>query len=94
MYDFRGAPERDYKAMCGLLHRVLGDQSKKFTNSFDIKEIIVSGDIAIVRLVWTSRVSHPGSSQMTETREPGLDVFRRQPDGRWRITRYMAYEAP
>jgi uncharacterized protein (TIGR02246 family) len=93
-YDFRGTPERDYNAMCSLLHRTLSDRSRKFTYSFDIKEIIVSGDIAIVRLVWTSRVSHENSSQVTETKEPGLDVFRRQPDGKWRIARYMAYEAP
>jgi uncharacterized protein (TIGR02246 family) len=93
-YDFRGSPERDYNAMCSLLRRALSDQSKKFTYSFDIKEIIVSGDIAIVRLVWTSRVSQEGSSQVTETKEPGLDVFRRQPDGKWRIARYIAYEAP
>ena len=93
-YDFRGSPERDYNAMCSLLHRALGDRSKKITYSFDIKEIIVSGDMAIVRLVWTSRASQEGSSQVTETKEPGLDVFRRQPDGQWRIARYMAYEAP
>jgi steroid delta-isomerase len=93
-YDFRGFPERDYNAMCSLLHRALGDRSKKITYSFDIKEIIVSGDMAIVRLVWTSRASQEGSSQVTETKEPGLDVFRRQPDGQWRIARYMAYEAP
>jgi uncharacterized protein (TIGR02246 family) len=93
-YDFRGTPERDYNAMCSLLHRALGDRSKTITYSFDIKEIIVSGDMAIVRLVWTSRASQQGSSQVTETKEPGLDVFRRQPDGQWRIARYMAYEAP
>lgn len=93
-YDFRGLPERDYNAMCSALHRALGDRSKTLTYSFDIKEIIVSGDIAIVRLVWTSRVSREGSPQVTETKEPGLDVFRRQPDGKWRIARYLAYEAP
>jgi uncharacterized protein (TIGR02246 family) len=93
-YDFRGLPERDYNAMCSALHRALGDRSKTLTYSFDIKEIIVSGDIAIVRLVWTSRVASEGSLQVTETKEPGLDVFRRQPDGKWRIARYLAYEAP
>ena len=93
-YDFRGSPERDYNAMCSVLHRALGDRSKTMTYSFDIKEIIVSGDMAIVRLVWTSRASREGSSQVIETKEPGLDVFRRQPDGKWRISRYMAYEAP
>ena len=93
-YDFRGAPERDYEAMCSLLHRTLGDRSKTFTYSFDIREVIDSGDVAIVRLIWTSSVSLEGSSQTTATKEPGLDVFRRQPDGKWRIARYMAYEAP
>ena len=29
-----------------------------------------------------------------ESREPGLDVFRKQPDGSWKIARYIAYEAP
>ena len=93
-YDFRGTPERDYNAMCSALHRALGDRSKTLTYSFDIKEIIVSGDMAIVRLVWTSKLSHADSGQVIETKEPGLDVFRRQPDGMWRISRYMAYEAP
>ena len=93
-YDFRGMPERDYNAMCSGLKRTLGDPSKRLTYAFDIKEIIVSGDMAIVRLVWTSKVSREGSAQATETKEPGLDVFRRQPDGQWRIARYMAYEAP
>lgn len=93
-YDFRGTPERDYNAMCSALHRALGDRSKTLTYSFDIKEIIVSGDMAIVRLVWTSKLSHSDSDQVIESKEPGLDVFRRQPDGMWRISRYMAYEAP
>ena len=93
-YDFRGTPERDYNAMCSALHRALGDRSKTLTYSFDIKEIIVSGDMAIVRLVWTSKLSRSDSDQVIETKEPGLDVFRRQPDGMWRISRYMAYEAP
>src|SRR5687768_10192933 len=93
-YDFRGSPERDYDAMCSALHRALGDRSKTLIYSFDIKEIIVSGDMAIVRLVWISRLSRDGSSEAIETKEPGLDVFRRQADGKWRISRYMAYEAP
>jgi uncharacterized protein (TIGR02246 family) len=93
-YDFRGQPERDFAAMCNGLKRTLADRSRTLSYSFDIKEIIVSADMAIVRLVWTSRVSQAGSGQVVETKEPGLDVFRRQPDGKWRISRYMAYEAP
>ena len=93
-YDFRGQPERDFTAMCNGLKRALADRSMTLTYVLDIKEVVVSGDIAIVRLVWTSKVSREGSPQVTETKEPGLDVFRRQTDGKWRIARYMAYEAP
>jgi len=43
-----------------------------------IKEAIVSGDMAVVRLVWTARVFQGGSGQVVET---------------WRISPYMACEA-
>lgn len=94
VYDYRGFPERGYADLCNLLKRSLADPSRRFAYTLDIREIIVSGDIAIVRLVWTLRISRDGSAEVTETREPGLDVFRREADGAWRIARYMAYEAP
>ena len=94
VYDYRGFPERDFEALCGLLRRSLADRTKQFTYALEIKEIIVSGDLAIVRLVWTLRTTLPGTSAAVDSKEPGLDVFRRQPDGSWKIARYIAYEAP
>jgi ketosteroid isomerase-like protein len=93
VYDYRGFPERDYATLCGLLHRSLADPAKTFTYALDIREIIVSGDMAIARVVWTLKVASAGG-KTAESREPGLDVFRRQPDGSWKIARYIAYEAP
>jgi steroid delta-isomerase len=93
-YDFRGSPERDYDALCGLLHKALADRTKQLVYSHDIREIIVSGDLAIVRLIWTVKLTVPGVANAVESKEPGLDVFRRQSDGSWRIVRYIAYEAP
>jgi uncharacterized protein (TIGR02246 family) len=93
-YDYRGFPERDYEALCGLLHKSLADRTRQFVYSLDIREIIVSGDLAIVRLVWKLNVTLPGAASAVESKEPGLDVFRRQPDGSWKIVRYIAYEAP
>lgn len=93
-YDFRGQPERDYTAICANLRAALADRSRDLRYAFDIKEILVSGDLAIVRLVWISTLRAAGAERPVVTREPGLDVFRRQPDGRWQIVRYMAYEEP
>jgi len=87
--DFRGQDEAGYEARCALIETALGDPARKFHYALDIKEIIAEGNIAIVRLTWTLTVS-PGDISSVE---PGLDVFRREADGRWRIIRYMAYEA-
>ena len=89
-YDYRGFPERDYEALCALLRRSLADTSKTFVYSPEIKEIIVSGDLAVVRLVWTLRTTAEGRT--VETKEPGLDIFRKQADGSWKIVRYVGYE--
>ena len=40
------------------------------------------------------KVTVAGAANAVETKEPGLDVFRRQPDGIWKIVRYVAYEEP
>ena len=91
-YDFRGFPERGYRELCDLLQRSLSDPERRFSYALDIKDIIVSGDLATVRLVWTLTVNTSGA--MTRTQEYGLDLFRRQADGSWKIVRYLGYEAP
>ena len=94
-YDFQGLPERSYDDFCKLLHASLSDAGKRFTYSPPaIKEVIVSGDLAVVRLTWTLKVHSEGTPSDVTSEEIGLDVFRRQPDGRWKIIRYIAFEAP
>jgi uncharacterized protein (TIGR02246 family) len=92
-YDFRGYPERDYRDICDRMQRSLGDASKTYSYDLDVREIIVSGDIAVVRLVWRLTVTLPNGQQVVSV-EPGMDVFRKEPDGTWKIIRYIAYEAP
>ena len=92
--QYRGQPERDYDALCGALRRSLSDRTKRYTYALLIKEIIVAGDLAVVRLVWTLKVLRKDTGAEISSDEPGMDLFRRQPDGSWKIARYLAYEAP
>ena len=89
--DYRGQPERDYDGICDLLKRSLSDAAKSFSYALDIKEILVFGDVAVVRLVWTLTVKGKDGREVTSV-EPGMDIFQKQADGTWRIARYMAYE--
>ena len=91
--NFRGEREDSYGSLCANMQMALADPSKTYHYDLEIKEIIVSCDLAVVRLVWTLKII-PKDGPATTTREPGLDIFRRQPDGRWEISRYMAYEEP
>lgn len=88
-YDFYDAPERTYSELCSRLHHALADTTQSLQYDLKIKEIIVSGNLAIVRLIWRSTVTIRGKQQSND--ETGLDVFGRQPDGSWKIIRYIAY---
>ena len=91
--QYRGQPERDYTALCDLLKRSLSDRTRTYTYSLVIKEILVADDLAVVRLVWTLTIKRKDSGGEMTSDEPGMDVFRRQPDGSWKISRYIAYDA-
>jgi len=55
----------------------------------DIHDIIVMGDVAVVRLTWT--LTNEVNGVKDRTTEEGMDIFRRQPDGRWSIARFVAF---
>jgi steroid delta-isomerase len=88
--NYQGEPARDYDWLCGMLRNALRDQEATYRYSVQVDDIIVDGDSAVVRLVWALEIDKLGSS--TETvEEPAVDIFRRQSDGSWKISRYLAY---
>ncbi|MBZ9934771.1 nuclear transport factor 2 family protein [Mesorhizobium sp. BR1-1-16] len=86
--DYRGQGEANYTTRCRLLARAIDDPAREFRYVPEIKEVIVEGDLAMVRLDWTLTVT-PGDIKVVE---PGMDIFRKETDGQWRIIRFMAYE--
>jgi len=79
-------------ALCGKLSAVLAKPGLQLHyDSPDIREIIVSGDIAVVRLFWTL-TARKGAEQSVST-EAGMDIFKRQPDGKWSIARFISFSA-
>lgn len=78
------------ETMCGNLAKVLARSDLRLHyDRPDIHEIVVSGDIAVVRLTWTLTTEAKGEKDTTT--EEGIDIFARQPDGRWSIARFIAF---
>jgi len=90
LYDFQGLPEQNYVQLCDRLHKALASATPNITYGLNIKEVIVSGDLAVVRLTWISTVTAADGTSQTDD-EQGLDVFAKQADGTWKIIRYIAY---
>jgi ketosteroid isomerase-like protein len=90
--QYRGVPERGYDRQCQILNEALTAADRRYHYALVIKEILVFGDTAIARIVWTLTIRETATGKETKVIEPGLDVFRKEPDGRWRIFRYIAYD--
>jgi uncharacterized protein (TIGR02246 family) len=88
----RGQPERSYTDLCDLLKRSLSDRTKTYRYGLAVKEILVAGDLAVVRLTWTLTVKRRDTGGETSSDEFGIDIFRRQGDGSWKISRFMSYD--
>lgn len=91
--NYQGAQARDYESLCEMLRSALRDRDAAYHYSVRINDIIVDGDSAVVRLVWALEVEKAGNPTQTID-EPAIDIFRREPDGSWKISRYLAYPEP
>jgi ketosteroid isomerase-like protein len=59
----------------------------------NVVEVMVSGRLAVVRDIW--RFTTPaGSSDSTVTIVRGYEVWRRQPDQQWKISRWISAPEP
>lgn len=85
----RGAPDAGKAAVCGRIEKALQDNSRKLSYAADIDEVLVSGDMAVVRLTWTLTIER--NARTVTSLERGIDVFRRDDDGKWRIARFIAF---
>ncbi len=89
--SYQGQPDKGYEALCAQLLRDLDDPVKRYHYSLMLEEILVSGDLAVVRLKWLLKITQKGIQGESTVEDTGLDVFRRQADGTWKIIRFIAY---
>lgn len=80
------SPDRNHREFCDQMRGVFQRDSPSMEYAApDIRDVLVDGDTAIVRLVWTATVRNAEGKQLETIRENGVDVFRRQSDGSWKI---------
>jgi len=92
--SYPGTADRNYEDMCRFLTAALTDKEKAFSyEAPHIEQIIIDGNIGVVRLIWNLKISHKDGLRTERIEEKGLDVFKRQKDGSWKIVISYAYPA-
>jgi uncharacterized protein (TIGR02246 family) len=84
-----GALGSGHDAVCGRLSALLAKTDAQYRYSLDILEIMVSRNLAVVRVNWTLSIKRDGKESSGV--EAGIDIFERQPDNRWSIARFIAF---
>jgi uncharacterized protein (TIGR02246 family) len=85
-----GIPDQNYAALA----KSYGELAKlkpgiTVTTSPTIEEILASGDLAVVRVIWTT-VETKNSRKSTRFMK-GLQIWRRESDGSWKFARGMNF---
>lgn len=94
--SYPGIPNQDYATLVrgyGQLRNRPATESATTTPTFD--EILIAGDLAVVRLRWTTTIRSAATATTAAAENTrylrDLQVWRREPDGEWRFIRGMHY---
>lgn len=87
--SYPGIPDQDYETLRKAYSEMRTREPGEVTTRPDIEEILVSGDLGFARIVWNTTVTNGGTT--TTRRMKDLQVWRREPDGKWRFIRGMHY---
>lgn len=87
---YPGIPDVTYAQEKASLDRP-APSGPRSTLHVGIVEVLVSGDLAVVRDIWTET---PPGGAASATTIPSFEVWRRQPDGDWKIARWISAPQP
>ncbi|HJX26902.1 MAG TPA: nuclear transport factor 2 family protein [Thermoanaerobaculia bacterium] len=93
--SYPGIPDMGYadfaKAYSELRNSTPGVTVKTSPN---IEEILVSGDLGVIRITWNTTTTETNPPKESTRQMKDLQIWRRQADGTWKLSRGMHYRMP
>jgi ketosteroid isomerase-like protein len=89
--SYPGLPDADVPKMAeGFRKQFANPAAKSLRYDVTIEDILTSGDLAVVRAIWTVRgVKADGTAFSSQ--EKDMEIWRRQPSGEWKLLRGMSF---
>lgn len=89
--DYRGTPQKNYDTICNGFKKIFADKNKQYHYRYKLHYVYSDEKIAAARITWYLQITENGKT-LPETQDEGLDVFRKDFDGKWVIENYLGYE--
>jgi ketosteroid isomerase-like protein len=84
-----GTADDTFEREIGAAKRGAPPGTPKTTFELKIEEVMVSGEMAVVRDIWTETTAAKEGGQPTRKTFRSFEVSRRQPDATWKISRWI-----
>jgi steroid delta-isomerase len=90
---FPGVPDIDYSALQkGYAEMIAQPETTRITTVPTVQEVMVSGDLGIVRVTWTTTIEVAGAERKVRSARD-MQVWRRTA-GEWQFVRGMYFHEP
>jgi len=92
--SYPGVPDMDYEALARAYAGLRTRKDVVEKTSPTIEEILVSGDLGIIRVMWTTQTRETATGRQSTRQMKDLQVWRRESDGSWKFIRGMHFRIP
>lgn len=89
--DYQGAVQKNYASLCDGFKKLFDNNKQHFQYSYTLHDVYRSGDLAALRVTWNLKVQE-GNQNIATTTDEGIDIFEKDPTGKWVIVNYIGYE--
>lgn len=93
--SYPGIPDMGYDALVKAYAEMTAPKpGVKVKTSPEIEEILVSGDLGVIRITWTTITTETNPPREWTRHMKDLQVWRRESDGTWKFARGMHFRIP
>jgi|GEM_PF-2523031 len=92
---YPGIPDMGYDSLSAGYRRMANPPAGVTARTVPtVEEILVSGDMAVIRITWTTTVTETTPARSTTRQMRDMQVWRREADGGWKLFRGMHFRNP
>jgi ketosteroid isomerase-like protein len=91
--SYPGIADMGYESLKRAYAEMIAPGGASVTTVPTIEEVLVSGDLAVVRVTWTTTIASGPSDQKTR-RTRDMQIWRRDDRREWKFIRGMHYREP